>query len=81
MPTVLRIGSFRFHFYSDERDELPHILVRPPDGECKFWLDPISLASVKGIRAHVVRTMERLFYEHQDLLLSAYHEFHRDRRD
>ncbi len=25
MPTVLRIGSFRFHFYSDERQEPGHI--------------------------------------------------------
>jgi hypothetical protein len=49
MPTVLRIGSFRFHFYSDEGNEPPHIHVAAPDGECKFWLEPISLASNKGV--------------------------------
>ncbi|WP_414707529.1 DUF4160 domain-containing protein [Rhodoferax sp. UBA5149] len=27
MPTVLRISGFRFHFYSDERMEPPHIHV------------------------------------------------------
>ena len=42
MPTVLRIGSFRFHFYSDEGQESAHIHVRTPDGECKFWLEPVS---------------------------------------
>jgi hypothetical protein len=28
MPTLLRIGSFRFHFYSDEGSEPPHVHVR-----------------------------------------------------
>jgi hypothetical protein len=36
MPTVLRIGNYRFHFYSDERQEPAHVHVQTPDGECKF---------------------------------------------
>ncbi len=36
MPTILGIGSFRFHFYSDEGNEPPHIHAATPDGECKF---------------------------------------------
>jgi hypothetical protein len=79
MPTVLRIGSFRFHFYSDERGEPPHIHVRTPDGECKFWLEPIALASVQRVKPQDVRTLERLVFEHHVMLLSAYHEFHRSR--
>ena len=31
MPTVLRIGPFRFHFYSDEGNEPPHIHVASPE--------------------------------------------------
>ncbi|MFW6114203.1 MAG: DUF4160 domain-containing protein [bacterium] len=42
MPTVLRIGPFRFHFYSDESKEPAHIHVRSPDGECKFGTRRIS---------------------------------------
>ncbi|WP_300971204.1 DUF4160 domain-containing protein [Thiocapsa sp.] len=49
MPTVLRIRGFRFHFYSDEGNEPPHIHVRGAEGECKFWLDPISLARHRGM--------------------------------
>jgi hypothetical protein len=79
MPTVLRVGSFRFHFYSDEGLEPPHIHVRTPDGECKFWLEPISLASANGIKPHDVRAIERLVFEHWAVLLAAYHEFHRAR--
>lgn len=50
MPTVLKIKSFRFHFYSDERNEPPHIHVAIPDGECKFWLDPVKLAKNKNVK-------------------------------
>jgi hypothetical protein len=79
MPTVLRVGSFRFHFYSDEGNEPPHIHVRTPQGECKFWLEHVSLATAGGIKPHVIREIERLVFEHRLVLLAAYHEFHRDR--
>ncbi len=79
MPTVLRVGSFRFHFYSDEGSEPPHIHVRTPDGECKFWLEPIALASVSSLKPADVRSIERLVFEHHALLLSAYHESRRNR--
>ena len=80
MPTVFLIGPYRFHFYSDEGSEPAHIHVRGPDGECKFWLEPVSLASVKGVKPHDVRTMERLVFEHQVVLISAYNEFRSRRR-
>jgi hypothetical protein len=78
MPTVLRIGSLRFHFYSDEGTEPPHIHVRTPEGECKFWLEPVALASVKGIKPHEIREIERLVFAHHFVLINAYHDFHRD---
>lgn len=76
MPTVLRIGRYRFHFYSDERGEPPHIHVRTPEGECKFWLDPIRLAKNRGVRSHEVRSIERLVFEHRDFLMENYDEYH-----
>ena len=76
MPTVLRVGRFRFHFYSDEGTEPPHIHVRCAEGECKFWLDPVGLARNRRVPPHVVREMERLVFEHVDLLLEKYDEHH-----
>ena len=77
MPTVLRIGSFRFHFYTDEGSEPPHIHVRTPDGDCKFWLEPsIFLASNRGVRSHDLRQIERLVFENQQELKKAYYERH-----
>ncbi len=77
MPTVLRVGSYRFHFYSDERNEPAHIHVRTSVGECKFWLDPVTLAKNRGLAAHTVRDIERLVYEHQEFLKEKYNEYHR----
>ena len=77
MPTVLRIGSFRFHFYSDEGNEPPHIHVRTAEGECKFWLVPvILLAQNRGVRAQDLRRIEQLIFENLDQLKNAYHEHH-----
>ena len=77
MPTVMRIGRFRFHFYSDERGEPAHIHVATADGECKFWLEPIVLAVNKGLRPGDFRQIERLVYEHVTFLREKYHEYHR----
>jgi len=79
MPTVLRIGPFRFHFYSDELNEPPHIHVATSDGECKFWLAPIVLARNLGIKPHVVREIEKLIYENADFLKEKYYEYHGNR--
>lgn len=76
MPTILKIGSYRFHFYSDELREPPHIHVETPEGECKFWLEPIGLARNKGVSPHVVRKIENMVFGHQDFLKEKYHEYH-----
>jgi hypothetical protein len=77
MPTILRVGAFRFHFYSDEGGEPPHIHVATPEGECKFWLEPIRLARNKGVAPVTVREIEKLVFDHLELLLEKYHEYHR----
>ena len=76
MPTVLRIGSFRFHFYSNEMDEPAHIHISTPDGECKFWLEPIMLAKNRGVSPHTIREIERLVFEHQKFLMEKFDEYH-----
>lgn len=68
MPTILRIGHYRFHFYSDEYNEPPHIHVETADGECKFWLSPVKLASNKNLTPKVVRDIEKLVFENNVFL-------------
>lgn len=76
MPTVLRIGAYRFHFYSDEGNEPPHIHIETPDGECKFWLEPVRLARNKGVSPLVLRIIEKLVYQHQEFLQEKFHDYH-----
>jgi hypothetical protein len=76
MPTVLRVGPYRFHFYSNEGAEPPHIHVRTSEGECKFWLDPILFAVNRGLPPHELRKIERIIYQRQQFLLQKYHEYH-----
>jgi hypothetical protein len=76
MPTILRIGSFRFHFYSDEGNEPAHIHVATHDGECKFWLTPIQLANNINVKPHDIREIEILVFENSKLLIEKYYEYH-----
>ncbi len=76
MPTVMKIGGFRFHFYSDEGTEPPHIHVRCANSECKFWLSPVALARNRGIPSHDLREIERLVFEQRQTLVDQYHEYH-----
>ena len=48
MPTVLRIGAYRFFFYSNESGEPRHIHIQRERMLAKFWLAPVSLASSVG---------------------------------
>jgi len=75
MPTAMKLGSYRFHFYSDEGREPVHIHVETPDGECKFWLDPIRLAGNKGVSPEVIRKIERLVFEYSTFLEEKFYEY------
>jgi hypothetical protein len=76
MPTVLRVGRFRFHFYSRENDEPPHIHVANGDVEAKFWLSPIALAANYGFNRADLGRIRRIIGEHCEDLMTAYNEFH-----
>ena len=76
MPTVLRIGPYRFHFYSREGNEPPHIHVEREDLEAKFWLRPVSLAANYGFSNSELRDIQRLVEEHCQTLLAAYIRIH-----
>lgn len=78
MPTVLRIGAFRFFFYSNENAEPAHIHVRSADGEAKYWLDPSSLVWNRGFNERQLRQIEQLIRDNQDSLLAAWAEFFGD---
>ena len=50
MPTVLRVGPYRFFFYTEDRDEPPHVHVERDDRVATFWLDPVRLERSGGFK-------------------------------
>lgn len=75
MPDVLRIGPYRFYFWSNESSEPPHIHVKRDRSVAKFWIDPtVALAKNRGFARHELATVRRLVEEHRERLLEAWHE-------
>jgi hypothetical protein len=71
-PTIFRDGSFRFYFFSREEPKI-HVHVQCPDGEAKFWLEPVvALAQNHGLSDQQVRAAQRLVEEHIGEIRSAW---------
>src|SRR6266446_2696968 len=75
MPTVLRIGPYRFYFVSHDMDEPPHVHVDRDDESAKFWLAPVALASNLGFTTVELRRVQRLVVERELQLLEAWNEY------
>ncbi len=63
MPAVLRVGPHRLFFFSNERDEPPHLHVERAENYAKFWLLPVTLASAVGYNAAELRRLRALVDE------------------
>ena len=74
MPTVLRVGRYRFAFFSNEDREPAHVHVKAEGDQAKFWLEPIELASNFGFKAHELNEIERIIRQHQTDLIEAWNE-------
>ena len=75
MPTVLRIGPYRFFFYAGDRDEPPHVHAERERSTAKFWLRPVRLQRSQGFGNVEVNRILRLVEENQDALLRSWHEY------
>ena len=78
MPTVLRIGPYRFMFFGSDRGEPPHIHVKRDNCQVKLWLDSIRVANNVGFAEHELNKIIGLTKRHRDLLLRKWHEFFDD---
>ncbi|NPA91584.1 MAG: DUF4160 domain-containing protein [Chloroflexi bacterium] len=78
MPTIKRIGAYRFFFYAGDRSEPPHIHVERETMVAKFWLNPVRLQSSGRFRPHEIRRIQRLVEEHEREFLEAWDEYFGD---
>jgi Domain of unknown function (DUF4160) len=75
MPTVDRIGPYRFFFYSNEGTEPRHIHVQRDRDLATWWLEPIVLASVAGFRAAELCKIEAIVRKHQERFREAWNDY------
>jgi hypothetical protein len=75
MPTILRIGPYRFFFYSNEQGEPAHIHVQLDRMLAKFWLNPVSIAGSTRFSPKDLRKIEELFVENTDILMESWNEY------
>lgn len=75
MPTVLRVGSYRFFFYSADGFEPPHVHIARDRAKAKFWLEPTAFASASGYTARDLLDIQNLIVAHQSLLLKAWNDY------
>jgi hypothetical protein len=73
---ALRVGSFEFFFYSNERGEPRHIHVKCGGGGiAKFWLEPtVSLANSKKMKGNDLSMARQLVITNRELLVEAWDE-------
>ncbi len=75
MPTVLRIGAYRFFFVSLDRGEPPHIHVKRENMVAKFWLTPVALDHGGGFNRGELGVIARIVNENGTVFLERWNEF------
>ena len=75
MPTVLRIGPYRFFFYAGDRDEPEHVHVERDDRVAKFWLDPVRLQRSGGFDSSELNRIQRLVEDKREDLIRSWNEY------
>lgn len=75
MPTILRLGAYRFYFFSHEPNEPPHVHVDRDEASVKVWLEPVALARNRGFRSREINAILAMVEEHRAMLTEAWHEY------
>jgi len=75
MPTIQRVGPYRFFFYAGDRGEPPHIHVERDDHVGKFWLDPVRFHSSGGFRRTEIHRIQKIVEETHETLMEAWYDY------
>ena len=77
MPTLLRVGGYRFFFWSRENREPPHVHVDQAERYAKFWLTPVALADAHGFRSNELGEIRRLVEQNREFFQEKWREHFR----
>ena len=74
MPTVKNIpGPYRLSFYSADCREPPHVHAERDRAQCKYWLEPLRLASNHGFAAAELSRIREVILQHRVEILEVWH--------
>jgi len=75
MPTLLRLGPYRFFFYASDRHEPPHVHVERDEKVAKFWLRPVRLERSGGFSRREINRIQKLVEKDVEALLRSWNEY------
>ncbi len=75
MPTILIVSSYRFFFFSGDRDEPAHVHVERDEHVAKFWLAPVRLESGGGFKRKELNRIQQLVEKNQARFVEAWNEY------
>ncbi len=75
MPTVLRVGPYRFFFYSGDQDEPPHVHIEQDNCEAKFWLDPVRFERSRGFGRREINQIRAIIEKNQANFLERWNGY------
>jgi hypothetical protein len=66
--------TLQVFFMSFDYAEPPHVHVEREHKTCKFWLEPLALASNQGFKSHELGETRGLIRTHLNVILEAWYE-------
>ena len=75
MPTILSVDGDRFFFFSNERNEPPHVPVESGDRLAKLWLETAEVVFAAGFRPSELATLRRLVFLNRTTFEERWHEY------
>jgi len=77
MPTVLRIGGYRFFFFSDEH--LPmHIHIEKADSYVRIEIETLKVTDSYNISHKEVKKLKRFVEENREVLKGAWNAYFKE---
>ena len=74
-PTIFRYKNWRFFFFANEEPRM-HVHVISPDGEAKFWIEPVvALAMSKNFSKRDLLEIQKTVEKKQDEIKEAWQTF------
>ncbi len=71
-PTIFRYKDYRFFFFSLE-EARKHVHVSSPEGEAKFWLEPIvALAEKSSLSPKQLKELQKIVERRRDEISRAW---------